>query len=92
MGALLARRQHNPPIFDIGVQRITCPNIKLAAKRAWKNHLPLGGNLGLHGKTILPRPRLSLISVIQRNEGIVIPITESIEMVAYRWMCLSIGF
>jgi hypothetical protein len=62
MGTLLARRKHNSPILDIGVQRITCPNIKPAAKRAWKNHLSLGGNLGLHGKTILPL--FSLVSAI----------------------------
>jgi len=47
MGALLPRRQHNSSIFYIGVQRITCPNIEFAAKRAWKNNLSLGGKLGL---------------------------------------------
>ena len=32
--------------LEVDVQRITCPNIKLAAKWAWKNNLSLGGNLG----------------------------------------------
>jgi hypothetical protein len=46
MGAALARRQHNSPILDIGGQEHDLPNIKLAAKRAWRNHLSFGGNLG----------------------------------------------
>jgi len=54
MGALLARSQHNAPILYIGVQRVARADIKAAAKRSRKNHLSLRGNLGLHGKTILP--------------------------------------
>ena len=49
-----ARRQYNTPVLYIGIQRITWPNIELPAERPWKNDLPLGGNFGLHGKTILP--------------------------------------
>jgi len=49
-----ARRQHNSAILDVGVQGITCPNVESAAERTGKNDLPFGGNLGLHGKTILP--------------------------------------
>jgi hypothetical protein len=70
MRPLVARRQHNSPILYIGVQRITCPNIESAAKRAWKNDLSLRGNFGLHGKTILPlsfpcgQPRLTFTVVI----------------------------
>jgi hypothetical protein len=54
MRPFLARRQHNSPVFYIGVQGITCPNIESAAKWAWKNDLPFRRNFGLHGKTILP--------------------------------------
>ena len=43
----------SPPVWrrilvprDITLQRITCPNIKLAETWAWKNNLSLGGNLG----------------------------------------------
>jgi hypothetical protein len=49
-----ARRQHNSASLDIGVQGIPCPNVESAAERTGKNNLPFGGNLGLHGKTILP--------------------------------------
>jgi hypothetical protein len=70
MGTLLARRKHNSPILDIGVQRITCPNIKPAAKRAWKNNLSLSGYLGLHGKTTLPLPRLFLPTYGLNGDGI----------------------
>jgi hypothetical protein len=38
--------------------RDVCPKYPASAKRASKNNLPLGGNLGLHGKTILPLPCL----------------------------------
>ena len=41
MGTFLARRQHNSPIFYIGVQGITWTNIEAAAKRPWKNDLSL---------------------------------------------------
>src|SRR5260370_29094664 len=54
MRPFLARRQHNSPVFYIGVQGIACPNIESAAKWAWKNDLPFRRNFGLHGKTILP--------------------------------------
>jgi hypothetical protein len=54
MRPFLARRQHNSPVLNIGIQGITCPNIESAAKRAWKNDLPFRRNFGLHGKTILP--------------------------------------
>jgi hypothetical protein len=57
MSPFLARRQHDSPIFYIGVQRITCTNIQAAPKRPWKNDLSLRGNLGVHGKTILPKTR-----------------------------------
>ena len=46
--------QHNPSIFDMSVQGITCANVEPAAERTWQYDLPLGGHFGLHGKTILP--------------------------------------
>jgi len=40
MRPFLAWRQHNSPLFYIGIEGITCSNIESAAKRAWQNHLP----------------------------------------------------
>src|SRR5258708_26825199 len=57
MSPFLARRQYNTPILYVGVERIACTNIEAAPKRPWKNDLSLGGNFGLHGKTILPPSR-----------------------------------
>jgi hypothetical protein len=57
MSPFLARRQYNTPILYIGVQRIACRDIEAAAKWPWKNDSSLGGNFGLHGKTILPPSR-----------------------------------
>ena len=51
---LLKRGQDDAAVLDIGIERIAGPNTQPAPYRARKNDLPLGGNLGLHGKTILP--------------------------------------
>ncbi len=53
MRAFLSRSEHDSSILYVRVQRIAWANIEAAAKRTWKNDLSLGGNLGLHGKTIL---------------------------------------
>src|SRR5438552_19173254 len=68
MWPFLARRQHNPPVLYIGVQRITCTNVEPAAKGAWKNDLAFGGDFGLHGKTIL-RSLSSLCSGEPQRSG-----------------------
>jgi hypothetical protein len=64
-----ARRQHNSAILDLGVQRIPRLNVEAAAERAWQNNLPFGGNLGLHGKTILPDFLFHLNRLITVNHG-----------------------
>jgi hypothetical protein len=51
---LLKRGQNDAAALDIGIERIAGPDAKPAPYRAGKNDLPLGGNLGLHGKTISP--------------------------------------
>jgi hypothetical protein len=58
MGALSLRRQDNSPVLNIRFQRIPGTNIEPATKRTGKNDLPLSGNFGLHGKTILPMLKL----------------------------------
>jgi hypothetical protein len=57
MSPFLVRRQYDTPILYVDVQWIACTNIEAAPKRPWKNDLSLGGNFGLHGKTILPLSR-----------------------------------
>lgn len=47
-------RQHNAASFNVGIQRVACAEAEAAAKRAGKNDLTFAGELGLHGKNILP--------------------------------------
>jgi hypothetical protein len=53
-GTLRVRRQDNAASFDVGIQRVACAEAEAAAKRAGKNDLTFAGELGLHGKNILP--------------------------------------
>jgi hypothetical protein len=46
--------QKYAPALDVDIKRIAGANAKFAAEGLRKNDLTLGGNLGLHGKTILP--------------------------------------
>lgn len=50
----LTRRQDDPTIFNVGLEGITRLEIESPPQRAGKNDLAFGGELGLHGKTILP--------------------------------------
>jgi len=43
------------PAFHASVEGIAGAKSKLSPDRTGKNHLPLAGNAGLHGKNILPR-------------------------------------
>src|SRR5437588_12956371 len=95
MSPFLARRQYNLSILYIGIQRVACTNIESAAKRSWKNNLPLGGNFRLHGKTILP-PLLSLgnghhLTVLFRKllEDLVVRLTKPSDNVERRQFCSS---
>ncbi len=54
MRSLPSRSKDDSTIFDIGVQRIPGLDIETTAQWPGKNYLPLGGNFGLHSKTILP--------------------------------------
>ena len=51
----LPRRKNNAPSLDFSIERITSLNPQPAPNRAGKHDLSFGRNLGLHGKTILPR-------------------------------------
>ncbi len=46
--------QKYAPALDVDIKRIAGAKAKFAAEGLRKNDLTLGGNLGLHGKTILP--------------------------------------
>ena len=59
-------RQDNASVLYIGVQGIACTNIQAAAKWTRKNDLAFGGNLGLHGKTILPGFGGNLVSFVMQ--------------------------
>jgi hypothetical protein len=43
------------PAFHASVEGIAGAKSKLSPDRTGENHLPLAGNAGLHGKSILPR-------------------------------------
>jgi len=46
--------QHDLATFDICVQSVARTNSQASPQWAWKDNLTFRGNLGLHGKTILP--------------------------------------
>jgi hypothetical protein len=46
--------QNDTAALDAGIEGVTGAKSQFAADRAGENDLPFGGELGLHGKTILP--------------------------------------
>jgi hypothetical protein len=50
----LLRGLDNASCLDVGIKGIAGTDAKPAPKGSGKDDLTLGGNLGLHGKTILP--------------------------------------
>ena len=46
--------QHDLATLDICIQSIACTNSQASPQWAGKDNLTFRGNLGLHGKTILP--------------------------------------
>src|SRR5271155_2034437 len=55
MVPFLARGQNDPSIFNIRIEGVAWPKTEPTPQRAGKNDLAFGRDLGLHGKTILPR-------------------------------------
>jgi len=53
-GGLPVGCEDNSAGLDVGVERIAGANTEPAPEWSWKNDLTFGGDLGLHGKTILP--------------------------------------
>ena len=54
----MAGGKDNLPAFHASVEGIAGAKSKLSPDGTGKNHLPLAGNAGLHGKNILPREGL----------------------------------
>jgi hypothetical protein len=51
-------RKDNLPALHASIKGIARAKSKLSPDGTWKNHLPLAGNAGLHGKSIVPREGL----------------------------------
>ena len=54
----MAGGKDNLPAFHASVEGIAGAKSKLSPDGTGKNHLPLAGNAGLHGKSIVPREGL----------------------------------